>query len=300
MKSSPSPQFSLEQSIARENAKHATGIQIEVLSADFQEPLAIAIHGWPGTGKTRFGMTAPSPIGAVPLGRKARQTMVETMKLLDKTVIIPSADLIRTGNPMEVVALPDECTNKNKSMRLEDVQPTCCSRHYYRWHVNRTKALIFRYAAMPVEQCRSIVIDDASLLYDDILFATYGRNDRIMPLDRKTANNEMKEIWNICSVKHVVMIHRSSEVYVNDKGTGRARLNGWKHTGFEANVILRMESNADDLKKNPTAELEFSAVVEQCQANAGIIGTKIEPAELVCFPYLGTLVYPDTEMEDWE
>lgn len=319
MKSSPSSTFNLEQAIARENSLHRNGVQIEELNTDTREPLSIAIHGKGGVGKTRFGMTMPAPIGVVPLGKKCRATVEQARKEFGKRVLMPKQDLVRLDNPLFVASLKAACNQASLKIDLEREQPKCCAIHYFRWHVDRVKSVIYRFAAMPDEQCKSILIDDGSILYEDIQFANHGRRDdslfeskKVVQRDRASDFAEMREIWNACARKHVVMIHRSKPIWKDNTDTGRVGLRGWADTPYEASVTLRLESNADDIanllkskkdterRKAGEMQVQFSAVVEMCQANAAAIGERVDESDFVTFPYIATLVYPNTELEDWE
>lgn len=211
------------------------------------ERLAICNFGEHGTGKTRLIATAPD-VGVIPLDRKTRGTIERVRKEIspNSQIWFPKADYIRHEDPMALAMLPPE-----ESMK------------YYRKHVNKIKDACWTLAD-PKHPCRTIAIDSGSQLWEDILFANYGRNQKIMPRDRGSANQEMKDLLNSIQGKHLIVTHRSKEVWKNDKPTGRNDVAGFADIGYYCNVLVEHERNE--------RSGEFSLSARMCQANAGLHG----------------------------
>lgn len=244
------------------------------------DALALAIFGEQGSGKTRFACTAPDPIGFIPLDRKTRKTVERWMKEFDKKIIMPKADFIRVGNAMQLAKMDEREAKK-----------------HYRQHVDAIKEAAFRMYDIP--EVRTVVIDTGTQLWEDMLFAEYGRSQRIMPRDRGPANQEMIDFLNFMSGKHLILTHKAQEIWKNDKPTGKNRLQGFPHLGYHVNVIA-------ELQNNPTKTLNDSGCfimnVSMCQDNPeiqGPNGKELLLDEEINFQMLAMKIYPESEWEQW-
>lgn len=268
------------------------------------DKLSVASMGEQGSGKTRFGATYPSPIGIIPLDRKTRYSIGKTAVEMGKKVIMPSEDLIRLSNPMELAMMKDDC-GTSKTILWKSAPPTCCSTHFYRWHVNRIKETAFKLAEMPDSKCRSIIVDSGSQLSEDILYACYGRTQKVMPRDRGMYNQEMIDFLNAISNKHVLITHKAKEVWVNEKPVpGEFKRKGFGEIGYHCNVEIEHYRGTKGKKLKKPAdgeEIPFYIDVRQCQANPSLVGeTKLLENEQINFQTLAMLVFPDSDSEDWE
>ena len=228
------------------------------------QKLHVASFGDGGTGKSRFICTAPGPIGVLPLNGKCRATVERCRYELypDKKIYFPKQDLLRHVNPMKLAMLNPYC--ENAAVKIGINAPECCARHYYRWHVNREKDAF--WTMVENKEIRTIAIDDGSAIYDDILFAIYGRNNRISA--DKTAygpvNQELIELIYSASEKHLIITHQSKDEYKGPTATGRDTVKGFKEIGFHVNVLAEF---ARDPKKQA-----FFLNVRMCQDNAALHG----------------------------
>jgi hypothetical protein len=229
------------------------------------EYLSLGIFGDRGVGKTRLLCTAPGAVGIVPLNGKCRPTIERAAAELcpDKKIYFPAQDLIRHARPMELAMLNPDCENRKLVIGIP--APMCCARHYYRWHVNRVKDALWTLAEKP--DIRTLCIDDGTQLYEDILYAHYGRANRIS--DKKTAygpvNTEMIEIINsVKNQKHLIIVNQAKEEYRGEVGTGRDTVSGFKSLGFHMSVMAEMERDP----KSGT----FYLSVRSCQEKASLYG----------------------------
>lgn len=242
------------------------------------DSLAIAVHGLQGAGKSRFACTFPDPIGYIALDRKARRTVERVSKELGKTVVMPVEDFVRVSNPIQLA-----------NMKLDVAMA------FYRNHVDTVKQAIYKM----VPAVKSIVIDTGSQLFEDMMFAHYGRAQRIMPRDRGELNQEMIDLLNFLSVRNLCIIHKSREIWKNDKPTGKFEIQGFRHIGYHVNVIAEL---ACDDKKEPGDD-RFVMNVEMCQDNPDIQGPggkKLLTDDNINFQNLAMLIYPDSDPSDWE
>lgn len=240
------------------------------------EKLAICNYGEHGTGKTRLIATAPD-VGVIPLDRKTRGTIERVRAELNPTgrIWFPKIDFIRQANPMALAVMSPEDSIK-----------------YYRKHVDRIKDACWTLAD-PKHPCRTIGIDSGSQLWEDILFANYGRNQKIMPRDRGSANQEMKDLLNSLQGKHLIITHRAREVWKNEKPTGTFDVAGFADIGYYVNVLVEHERGERDGK--------FSLSARMCQANAslhGDAGRKMLEGDDITFLSLAMKVYGDGDDVD--
>lgn len=296
-------------------ADHA--IPLVEVTEIYQEPLALMIYGDPGSGKSRLIGTAPDPIGVLPMERKSRQSILRIANELGKRVIMPDIDLVRPARAVLADAMPDQCITpdqfknykpedavkkaeadmqkKSEAMRLDEEAPDCCLRHYHRWHANRSKSVAFRMAAR--EDIRTIAIDTFGQLVDDILFANYGRNERIMPLDRKSFNREVCDFLNELSHKNLILSHHSSTIWANNQPTKKTKpASSFAKIGHYATVIAHMTRD----EEKPEGEGRYTLSINDCQANASLIGMDLLYDDNITFSLLAQLVYPDSDPSFWE
>ena len=261
-----------------------------------ERKLVIVPFGPFGSGKTRFAVTAPGPLGVIPLNSKCRATVenVRDREFPGKKIYFPEQQLIRHGNAMALALMKPKCVETQQAFNNIVVgveAPKCCQQHYYRWHVNRVKDAAWTMAADP--RINTIIFDDTTILYDDIMFAHFGRNNQVS--DKRTAyaapNREMVEIILGTSVnKNVILLAKSKAVYVNDKKTDKHQIAGYADVGFDSNVILYMHR---DEKTN-----DFYADVQLCQERAslnGDAGKELMKNDDINFAYLAAKVFGDDD-----
>lgn len=251
------------------------------MSAD--RKLRLSDWGKERVGKTHFGATAPDPIGVIPLERNTRYVVAKVAAEYDKTVVMPDTDFIRT-----------DAATMAKFKRMRPKDSVEASMKYYREHVDKIEEHLYRLYES--SEIRSVLIDSGPQLWEDLLFAYFGRFHRVMPRDRGPANQEMKDLLNACP-HHLIITSAAKEIWVGDKSTGKFGPSGWPHLGSHMNVIT------EHFKRKTRDEgLQFGCRVSASQANPDLVGD--EESELVgpaCeFAFLGKLVYPDSELGDWE
>jgi len=242
------------------------------------DALAIGLYGQQGSGKTRFCCTAPDPIGFIALDRKARKTVMKTASELGKTVVMPTDDFIRVANPQALASMQIDAAMK-----------------HYRAHVDQIKLAAFKLYSH--KDIRTIVIDTGSQLWEDMMFANYGRNQRVMPRDRGPVNQEMIDLLNALSGKNLIITHKADEIWTGDgdkaKPSGKFKHAGFRHIEYHINVMAEMVC---DERKSRDDEGRFYMNVKMCQDNPDIQGpngTKLLIDEEISFPMLAMKIYGD-------
>jgi len=285
-------------------------VEISANGERYQEPLILTTFGNEGGGKSRLIGTAPGDIGLIPMETKSRQSVLDAAAQFGRRVIAPERDLIRVHDPILISMLPAACVTEDKfkgmrpedavkaasremealskTIKLDGVQPDCCAQHYYRWHINRIKSVAFRMAAM--ESIRTIGIDTFGQFVEDMLFANYGRTDRIMPLDKKSFNQEVRDFLNAISHKNLILTHHAAQVWADNKPTSRWKpASSFSKIGHYTSVAVRQERNKNPREGEPTYTLSCL----DCQANASLIGCDLLYDADIIFKNISEMVYPD-------
>lgn len=250
--------------------------------------LVIATFGIHGAGKTRFGITAPDPIGVIPTNRKTRATAEEMQKELGKVVFMPEKDFIRHANPMELMAMEDKA-----------------AKTYYAKHVDSVMRAAYTLAQHPDVQ--TIVIDDFSQLCEDVLFKHYGRTWRIMPRDRGPFNQDIIDLINAISSKHVILPHKQSEIWTGgDEGkpTGKFKAKGFGEIGYHCSVVVEMKKNPNwsENGNHSGPPWKWSMDIKDCQANPeleGPQGKDLLQDDMINFTQLACAIYPDADPKEF-
>ncbi len=285
-------------------------VEVSANGSAYQEPLIVSTFGDEGGGKSRLIGTAPGDIGVIPMEGKTRASVLKAAAEFGRKVIMPERDLIRTGNAMILAMLPAACVTEDrfKSMRPEDAvktaeremeeiskeirldgpQPDCCARHYYRWHINRVKSVAFRMADTP--SIRTIGIDTFGQWVEDCLFANYGRTDKIMPLDKKSFNQEVRDFLNAISHKNLILTHHAAQIWEQNKPTNKYKpASSFAKIGHYTNVAVRQSRRKVPVDGEPT----YTLSVLDCTANVGLIGTDLLYDGDITFSNLANAVFED-------
>ena len=305
----------------------SSGIPIVEASAAYQEPLVLSVYGSPGSGKSRLIGSAPGDIGALPMEHKSRQSIIKSAQEFGKRVLFPDVDLVRSGRALMVENIPATCITadsykqynaelaekhaeyamgeKLKNLPLDGRCPECCQRCYYRWHVNRVKSVAYRMAEM--DNIKTIAIDPFGQFVDDMLFACYGRNEKIMPLDRRTFNREVIDFINAINHKNLILSHHVDTVWKDNKPTNKTKpRNSFSRIGHFTSVVCELRRDDDALKYNHLKQPDddpkpvYWMRVMDCQANAGLIGLDLLTDDGVSFKNLAMAVYEDSDEAAWE
>jgi hypothetical protein len=277
-------------------------------SEPFYTPLIIGAYGEAGCGKSRFLATCPDQIGIAPLEHKTRATVAAVAREQGKTAVWPAMNMVRAANALKIDALkPFCCETKNRDGEVMvhtpsmmaisrdigamDNPPKCCQIHYYRWLVTRNKMAVFAMAEDPL--IKSIGIDTFGQFCDDMLYANYGRVDDLIPRERKSFNQEVRDFINGLSHKHLVLTHHSAQIWEDNKPTTKTKPAGFTKLGHYCNIVLEFK------KKDKQGGADYSVKVKDCQTNQSLIGQTILTDEDITFQNVAMQIYPESDLESW-
>ena len=151
------------------------------------------------------------------------------------------------------------------------------------------------YALTSEPGIRSIVIDNGSTLWDYCRLAHHGRLSKVQAREFGEPNRDMSEMYNACG-KNMIITHRASEEWKDNKATGKDKLEGYKETPYLCNVSIEHYRKDNGV---------FGIRILSSTANGDYY--EGAPDEIGClngddctFPMLGVSIYPETSPEDWE
>lgn len=149
-----------------------------------------------------------------------------------------------------------------------------------------------------LQKGRTTIVDTGTEAYEVLRMAEFGRLTQVMPHHYGPVNQAMKDLWRSAydSDSNLIMLHRMKEEWetktVNGKETGnktgRWVMAGYSGTYFEAQVCARCFKE----------DGQFKLHVFDCRQNPDVEGMVLE-GEMLSFPMLGQLVFPDSSEEDW-
>lgn len=247
-----------------------------------QGVMSVAGFGQEGCGKTRLGMTMPTPFAVVCLDQKTVVTVEKVARelgLKEGRDYVLSQNFVKIKNPRTVLKMEVEEAKKYFRERTNQIMDTC-------------------YRAIDHKDIRGLMVDTGTMLSDEVFAAHFGLKDRVMARDRGPFNKEMEQFYAYCSTKNLYVTHMAKEKWVGEQPSGVYVLDGWKSTGYKVNAVVRLQRKA-------SGDGEFQLDVVQAQANAELFGKKGLSSETgltgedINWMNLAMQVFPDSEPEWW-
>lgn len=183
---------------------------------------------------------------------------------------------------------------------------------------------------------RAIGLDTGTELFELLMMADHGRTIQVLPEMRTKTNYKMKGLLGALkrSKKHVVLLHRARAVYESkviqtqqgkeerrEKVDGVYEREGFSKVGFHVNVEAFLTF---DPTRSEKAVQRFGMRIDRCTPRPGLITRRAYEKDFwktdedgwyfglhkygkngehkirrVSFPFLATLMYPNTDIGDW-
>jgi hypothetical protein len=217
----------------------------------------LATHGLVRTGKSAFAVTAPDPIAFIPLDINTHHTVEVTAKKLGKKVKFPNRNYIALENPQKVAAMKPEQAAE-----------------YYREKV-MVPLWNDYYGFLDDASVRTVAVDTADQLHENVWMSHFGRMSRIMPRDTGPANSDMEDAMVAAWVKgkNLIMVHPSKEEWKDEKPTGRMVLDGWKWVRRYSEVTVEhFRVSKSQAGKGLGYENDFAVRVTESHFNPWLVG----------------------------
>ena len=230
--------------------------------------LILAISGAEKSGKTRFSLTAPPPVAVLNLDIGLEGVV---QQFSDKEIFVSE---YRVMSP-----------SLNKNMSQEAIATNAS---------NAWDSILrdYKYA---LDTMRTVVLDTATEVWEVLrmarFFKTFGKLDHIKPHHYGPVNAEYRDFLRLAydSNANLILVHKVKAEYINDVRTGRLERAGFGDTGFI------VQCNARTYRDDEGFHLEVS----DCRQNMSLCGTVLSE-EMCSFPFLASLVFDGTSLEDWE
>lgn len=241
----------------------------------------VTVDGRQKEGKSTVALSLPGPVVMFDLDKRADFAIRRAQK--------------EWGKVIETCPLP---VIRNIGTATDDKAQAMCREFLETFHRNYDLAL----QAAADKRIKSIIVDDATELWDLILMANYGKMTKIIPRDRQTANNEMREIVRRARSfpVNVAFVGKAKEVWIDDKPSGRFTRAGFKELGGLVDNTLFVE-----LKKGTGREAAktFQQItVTNCGVDRDLNGRTVREDEWEGFqplPYVLSEIYGNSPMQ-WE
>jgi len=231
--------------------------------------MVIAFPGLQKTGKSHFALTAPKGMFYANFDKQSREDVLPKFQ----------GQFIRAEDYWIT-----DYTDKVEAKKLLD-------RFWADFH-----------DALATAEVRSIVVDTTTELRRVILSSVWGKDNQLKGYQYTPAHDKIRELVSHVNTsdKNVIFVHQMKKEYkaiVTPKGedsiwTGRYELAGFDGITYLSQVNMVSYRVAGS---NPT---EFGVRVVECSLNREIEGLELE-GEMSNFPTLASLVFPESDMEDW-
>lgn len=158
------------------------------------------------------------------------------------------------------------------------------------------RAIDKAYAAA-LGKARTIVIDNASDLWEIDRLAEFGKLDKVMAREYGPVNRHFKgRIQAARSQGHtnLILIHQVKDEYLKNERTGKKKRAGFAATGYLVDVNAFMY-------KNPSEEIpaRYHLAITDCRHQPDVEGLDLSGEDLD-FPSLAGLIFPQSSRGDWE
>ena len=231
--------------------------------------LIMRVGGLDKSGKTHFGLTAPSPISVINADR-GLEGVVEKFAGQKEIHVTPNFR-----------DMPSETEKEQEA----------------RW-----KALYDCYwSALEDKTMRSIIFDTDTEAWEIARLAGLGRLEKVPPLKYTQLNRMFREMIDAAFThdKNVILICKYKKQYIDRGDDKMGAWNGqYEPAGFadlpyivQANLRTRIETTG-------TGALPSVEIVN-CRQNMGMMGEVFE-GEMATFSFIASMIVEGTSPEDWE
>lgn len=260
-----------------------------------------------GGGKTQFGLSAPPPISYHTVDPNTRAVVEKHFGCAIRK--IPSDILVYHDLKMPTIAFMDQ----------DDVKTD--AEEKWEKFIDSLRPIVNGETDI-----RSVVLDTATEFDQLNILAEFGKTDQIAPDSRRNRMGPVNKRWSgmiralADAGVNVLLLHRMErkwetretrgsggreEKRVPMEGPWDFERKGHKDTGFENSVEVFLRH---DPTRSSKLAGQFGMFISRCTLRPSLIGSEYWGREKqadgqrvvrASFPYLSTLVYPNTSLDDW-
>lgn len=276
--------FKTAEQIEEEHSMAGASIQkaLSVLGGGFKlasqtahPRLIVALDGMEKEGKTHFAMTAPGPI--------AYQGMdIGTEGVVDKFLGHKEVHIAEYGYKVAKGDTPAQVIDK--------VSPV----------VDKflTDYRDIMIPGLTSGKIKTGIWDTGSDLWAFLRLARLGKLTQVMPHNYVQVNSEYQQlIREVYETKgNLIILHKLKAEWKDNAAGKGSKTGNYERDGFQGTGFL-VQVNATAWREKPNGD--FHITVRDCRQNPAIAGLDLA-GEMATFPFLGTFVYPETTLQDWE
>jgi len=236
---------------------------------DVKRRLIMAIDAREKSGKSHFALSGPEPVAVINLD-VGLDGVVQKFQS-DKEIWVQDI-------PVNI-------------QELKELTPQMAAKEADRAYQQVLKA----YKAV-LGEARTIVYDNATEVWELLRMARFGKLDHVKPHHYGPVNAEYRELIRMAydqSVTNLILLHKMKDEYIDDKRTGLVKRAGFADTAFLVQMNALCYRGPEE-----TVPDCFHMQIMDCRQNAELNNVDVSGADLN-FPFIATLVFPDTKEEDW-
>lgn len=256
-------------------APNTIGGSFKLADGAVQRRLIVAVDGLEKEGKTHFALTMPGPIAyqSFDIGLEG---VVEQFQQDKQIFLAEYGFLVQKGDSADAIMAKAKPEWERFTTDFKDVM----------------------IPGFKTGKIRSGVWDTGSEIWEVQRLARLGKLTQVMPHHYTALNleyqNLVREVFetggNLC------ILHKLKPEWKDNPTTGKGNKTGnYERAGYGGTGFL-VQVNATAWRDKSTGV--FHLTVRDCRQNAKIAGLDLE-GEMATFPWLGVMVYPDTQLEDW-
>ncbi len=235
-------------------------------------------------GKSRFMLTAKKPLAVFDVDHSAAGVMESTaFKELAADMGFTNVD-IRVFPFYYDPALQPEC--KAQWDAFQDQYVACMQGDYF----------------------ASIGIDTQDELLQMQRSAWFGM-DSVMPVEYKNPNAEFRNLFKLYHKygKNLIVTTKMGKEYVN-KGAKGEWTGGYVPKGFDeleeylSEVCVELYTcHTGEQNEDGNLVEVFAMQIDKCRVGLGpeLVGNVVEQSNVITFPHLAEMIFPDSNVEDW-
>lgn len=227
--------------------------------------LIMDVHGLERHGKTHFALTAPGPIGYMQLDPGGIDVVPKLRRLYPRKAIYQAS------------YFPD-LTPGLGTNEVERIAKPVWDRFAADYEQN-----------LPI--LRTLIVDTGSEAWELLRLAEFGKTTSVKPIHYGSTNAVFRRLIRIAYNYpcNVIWLHKMKRTYKDDKWNGEMERAGFGGLGYEVQIQARAFRDEDG----------FQLAIEDCRQNPDLAGEVITQ-EMLTFPIVASLVYPETTPADWE
>lgn len=230
--------------------------------ANLPKRLLVNVEGLDKGGKTHFAMTAPGPIALFDMDRGLEGVVQKFMK--EKEILFTSY------RHLPIITEADHKSLWSKFEKDYDV-------------------------ALVAKGIRTIIFDTATELWEKARLAEFGRLSNVQHM-YPALNAKFRKLIDRAfdAEKNLILLNKRKKTY-KQNAKGEDSWNGkWERAGFgEIGYIVQVNLNA---YQDEDGEFAVEVMNSRLQPN---LNGEVFSGELCTFPFIASMIRPDTEITDW-